>query len=88
MTQEKEQVESVLVELLGFSENCDNRFDKMTEEIKLFQTNCHDRSQKVSDLLTSLEGILRSHLKDLMIAVDDHDLRDDLLSLLAFDPAA
>lgn len=82
MVKEKQSLEKLLLELVGFSECCDDRFDKLMDKIKDFSEQ--DQKQ-FTDMKTSYDLIkvqLTETVKNIIVEIEDRPIRDELLSIL------
>ena len=79
---EKEQVERVLMEVVSFGEQCDARYDSMRNMVFEFGDKDKNEYEKMKKVNESVKRSLESTVKNIIVEIEDHQVRDELLSLL------
>jgi archaellum biogenesis ATPase FlaH len=79
---EKESLEKVLLELAGFSESCDDRFDQIIDKITKFSDQDRKEFEEMKNGHELIRVQLSDTVKNIIVEIEDHAIRDELLSVL------
>lgn len=79
---EKEQVERVLMEVVSFGEQCDSRYESMRQMVYAFGDKDKNEYEKIRRVNDSVKKSLETTVKNIIVEIEDHQVRDELLSLL------
>jgi len=75
-------MEKIVLEVVSFSEVCDVRYDEITKMIEAFS----EKNKQAFDEMKKSHEAIRTQLantaKNIIVEIEDHAVRDELLSLL------
>jgi hypothetical protein len=79
---EKQQVEKLVVEIVSFGETCDHRFDSLQNDIQAYSERDKIEFNQMKKSYNLVKIQLTETLKNLLVEIDDHTLRDEVLNTL------
>ena len=71
-----------MLEVVGFSECCDQKFDDMNFRIETYRKQDRIDFNSMKEVQTKLRKQLGDSVKDIFVEIEDSVIRDELLNLL------